>query len=187
MRRDRNKESLITFATGLTIPCLLLLLVASLSYILLTGRNSLAFTLFDEYPKQLLLPVKGSHRERIKQVDELPVLGPHLRTVNAPDAANEDDGMSLLDEAHTADKGGFLHVREKSGRTNYYGISMYHQLHCLKMLRERIEGKHVDQQDHHHQDQSSNHKREVIDDQKTPDHLIHCIDYISQVCSIEFI
>jgi hypothetical protein len=100
-------------------------------------------------------------------------LEPFLRRFNAPEDAHKDfaEEFSLLEEAHMADKGGFLRLREPSGRVGYYGVSMYHQLHCLKMLRDRIEGK-----DHEH-----GHRREVIDDQVTPDHLIHCLDYMAQV------
>jgi hypothetical protein len=106
-------------------------------------------------------------------------LGPFLRRFNAPEDAHADfaEEFSLLEEAHMADKGGFLRLRESSGRIGYYGVSMYHQLHCLKMLRDRIEGK----------DHGGSHEREVIDDQVTPDHLIHCLDYMAQVSlSISF-
>lgn len=101
-------------------------------------------------------------------------LGPNLRMFNTPQNSHTkfDDEYSLLEEAHMADKSGFLRLREPSGRLGYYGVSMYHQLHCLKMLRDRIEGK-----DSNH----SHEKREAIDDQLTPDHLIHCLDYLSQV------
>jgi len=77
------------------------------------------------------------------------------------------------------DNGGFLRLREPSGRVDYYGVSMYHQLHCLKMLRDKIEGKGSGHEHHG----SHGHERRVIDDQVTPDHLIHCLDYISQVSS----
>lgn len=107
-------------------------------------------------------------------------LGPYLRRFNAPyDAHIEfDEQYSLLEESHMADKSGFLRLREPSGRIGYHGVSMYHQLHCLKMLRDKIENKHPE---HVHTN------REVIDDQETPDHLIHCLDYISQavVCSAD--
>lgn len=67
---------------------------------------------------------------------------------------------------------GFLLLREPSGKIGYYGVSMHHQLHCLKMLRDRIEDKHSN---HSHE------QHEVIDDHVAPDHLIHCLDYLSQV------
>jgi hypothetical protein len=101
-------------------------------------------------------------------------LGTQLRRFNSPQNSHSEFGeqYSLLEEAHMADKGGFLRLREPSGRVGYYGVSMYHQLHCLKMLRDAIEGKHSE---HGHK------QREVIDDQVAPDHLIHCLDYMSQV------
>ena len=111
-------------------------------------------------------------------------LGPYVRKFNAPDAAPLDHAKpqqdySLLEEARSTDNGGFLRLREPSGRVGYYGVSMYHQLHCIKMLRDRIEGKGAGHEHGHHS--PSGKTRRVIDDQVTPDHLIHCLDYISQV------
>jgi Mycotoxin biosynthesis protein UstYa len=142
-----------------------------LSYIVIADLGSVS-SWFEDLRQKLPLPVTYSCIESAKDDPSLPFLGPRLRTINAPHALVRDQEVSLLQESNTADKGGFIRLRENDGRVNYYGVSMYHQLHCIKMLRDRIEGNDVG---------SHTHKRESIDDQVTPDHLIHCLDYIAQV------
>lgn len=91
-------------------------------------------------------------------------LGGHLRFIDAPQDARPDTGFkfSLYDEAlHLTDISPYLNIITSGGNeVGYYGVSMYHQLHCLDMLRGAITSR---KRSEHH------------------DHLIHCIDYISQV------
>ncbi|KAK4182494.1 hypothetical protein QBC35DRAFT_395880 [Podospora australis] len=104
-----------------------------------------------------------------------------LRKFQAPkansrhDASLHDDPDGLLGEARLTLNDGFLRLREPSGRVGFYGVSMYHQLHCIDMLRIHITG----QGSHDHSHEASNARREG---QGIPQggHLIHCLDYLSQ-------
>lgn len=76
-------------------------------------------------------------------------------------------------------KGGFLMVQEEGGPAIQYGVSMFHQLHCVMMLRDKlIGGGHK----MHHHAQDSNPESHSEDQPSTEeDHLGHCLDYIAQV------
>jgi hypothetical protein len=72
-------------------------------------------------------------------------------------------------------KGGFLHVQEPIGPPRQYGVSMFHQLHCLDALRAALLGGK-----HHHEEAFID---ELDDTMSEGAHLVHCIDYIAQVSS----
>ena len=72
-------------------------------------------------------------------------------------------------------------VREKgSGPAIQFGVSMFHQLHCVMMLRDRLVGDGGHQMHHHARDDNAESQSE---DQPgtAEDHLVHCLDYIAQV------
>lgn len=65
--------------------------------------------------------------------------------------------------------GGFLSVRESNGKVNEYGVSMFHQLHCLTMVREMLLG------------QPMSREHETSDWSEDSMHWLHCLDYLAQV------
>jgi hypothetical protein len=74
--------------------------------------------------------------------------------------------------------GGYLYQTESNGHIYGSGISMFHQLHCLQMIRTKIQvlsfpngsyGPPGTRQTHAH----AHH----VDD----DHVMHCLDYVRQV------
>lgn len=82
--------------------------------------------------------------------------------------------------------GGFIVVTSEDQSRHLYGISMYHQLHCLAMIRSAVQdlqsqieaaspAEHGHENMHHaharHSD-SGNHLR--------PSHWLHCFDYLRQ-------
>jgi hypothetical protein len=89
-----------------------------------------------------------------------------LRTINSPQDSRPDPGfaLSLYDEAlYLTEISPSLYLSTRAHeKPELYGVSMYHQLHCLDALQGKILGKPMKE----HYDTN---------------HLIHCIDYISQV------
>lgn len=65
--------------------------------------------------------------------------------------------------------GGFLRVHEPNGKVNEYGVSMFHQLHCLTMVREMLLG------------QPMSREHETSDWSEDSMHWLHCLDYLAQV------
>ncbi|KAM7208536.1 protein of unknown function (DUF3328) domain containing protein [Naviculisporaceae sp. PSN 640] len=100
--------------------------------------------------------------------------GSHQRVINRPQDSTPDTGFrySLSEEAHYLTKvSPYLRVRiTETSEVQLYGISMYHQLHCLDSLRDSVTGAGG----HHH-------------NESLVEHLVHCIDYISQavVCAVD--
>ena len=69
---------------------------------------------------------------------------------------------------------------EGSGPAIQYGVSMFHQLHCVMMLRDRLIGGGGHKMHHHARDSNAGNQSE--DQPGTEeDHLVHCLDYIAQV------
>ena len=81
-------------------------------------------------------------------------------------AARAIDWESIL----LTPNGGFLMVEEFDHQIKGYGVSMFHQLHCLAMVRGMLLGKAT----------SSEHE---VDKNwmKDPLHYLHCLDYMTQV------
>lgn len=88
-----------------------------------------------------------------------------------------------------APNGGFL-IRTDGNQQHRYGISMYHQLHCLQMIRtaiqdlqgvEPVSGSKHDSNSHmqHHKDQGP-----ATNAHPGPDHYLHCLDYLRQVSTL---
>lgn len=73
--------------------------------------------------------------------------------------------------------GGYIKLQYNSTFKINFGISMFHSIHCLEMLREKIVGSEAT---HVHGAASSD--AEVEEKDKDPKHLEHCIDYVLQVC-----
>ncbi|KAF7899323.1 uncharacterized protein EAF01_008536 [Botrytis porri] len=81
------------------------------------------------------------------------------------------------DEYLLTPNGGFIIVDEGEGVTKGYGVTMFHQLHCLGMIRTMLFGGPM------------NHDHEVqgAEWSKNPLHFLHCLDYIAQgiICTAD--
>ena len=67
--------------------------------------------------------------------------------------------------------GGFLMVEEATGETKGYGVSMFHQLHCLTMMRTMLLGQAM----------SMAHESYGEAWRRDPRHWVHCLEYLTQV------
>lgn len=83
--------------------------------------------------------------------------------------------------------GGFIMFRDQDNKKHKYGMSMFHQLHCLSMLRMAMQefdnaangaATATPAPEHHH-----HQRRDQQGSQETPDapHWLHCFDYLRQV------
>ena len=96
-------------------------------------------------------------------------------------------GDAAWAEAALTPGGGFLRVRSNELTVYGWGISMFHALHCLQMIRTIVRdspmmqeesggAKHENGMAHdHNSGHDSGH--DVMD----PEHVAHCIGYIAQV------
>ncbi|CAK96506.1 hypothetical protein AlacWU_09767 [Aspergillus niger] len=77
--------------------------------------------------------------------------------------------------------GGILKVRTDNNTITDYGISMFHQLHCLTVLRGLI---FPESSQHHGASTSPSHSG---DDHEDAVHWAHCFDYIAQaiICAAD--
>ena len=88
-------------------------------------------------------------------------------------------------------QGGFLVVRRNETYTENWGVTMYHSLHCLMLIRTALghaiaTGKHDSQHELRHEGMEyqgadtseSGHTAHAADVK----HLEHCLSYIAQVC-----
>ena len=64
---------------------------------------------------------------------------------------------------------GFLQVQRHNGEVEEYGISLFHQLHCLQMIRSLLLNQSW---------ASHHHDAGQVDDGP---HWAHCVDYLAQV------
>ena len=72
--------------------------------------------------------------------------------------------------------GGFLQVREEDDVLRHYGVSMFHQLHCLGMIRELVLGGTM------RGDASvAQMKPDDSAGQDEEPHWLHCFNYIAEV------
>jgi hypothetical protein len=78
------------------------------------------------------------------------------------------------------DNGGFLETRYNDTFNIQVGISMFHALHCVERLRGKlVENGPKDMHAHHTHDPLN----PLDDDPEARQfHLLHCLDYIIQVC-----
>lgn len=104
--------------------------------------------------------------------------------------AEHDIYQSLTPAANTAwdeilpPNGGFLYAADGKGERRVHGISMFHQLHCLQMLR----GKIVRLLDEVHAGGSNQGHTESLADMGSKhhhdgddEHWMHCLDYLRYV------
>jgi hypothetical protein len=83
-------------------------------------------------------------------------------------------------------KGGFLWVKYNETSNEAWGVSMFHALHCLKMVRMAVQASPFvkdNEMAHGHEGMAQGHKNEgsINHPDMDPTHLGHCIGYIAQV------
>lgn len=75
--------------------------------------------------------------------------------------------------------GGFLRFRLDNGTAHFSGVTMFHQLHCLQILRSTLVALELGKPaSHDHNPHSADHS---VDPQL---HWVHCLDYLRQVGGI---
>lgn len=76
--------------------------------------------------------------------------------------------------------GGYLYVRsnDSSTRSEAWGVSMFHSLHCLLMLRSGIQKDQLPISDHENMARRFNLHI-------SPNHMAHCISYLAQVRPVD--
>ena len=108
------------------------------------------------------------------------------RTANADGGRGDSDASKSTvnvtwEESLPTRNGGFLMVQEDgSSAAIQYGVSMFHQLHCVMMLREKLIGGGGHKMNHHARESTvESHSEDQPSTEE--DHLGHCLDYIAQV------
>jgi hypothetical protein len=109
---------------------------------------------------------------------------PNLRVqgTSADDARQLDWESQLL-----TPNGGFLMVEEEDHKVQGYGVSMFHQLHCLTMMQvpqERLTEAVADQYSRTvllGREKSTAHEAKDDERKEDPPHFLHCLDYMVQV------
>jgi hypothetical protein len=80
--------------------------------------------------------------------------------------------------------GGFVLRFDENGTRHDYGISMYHSLHCLIIMRSVIQGLHGEiAKLNGDEEMAGDHDHGEHAD---PVHWLHCFDYLRQVCYVRF-
>jgi hypothetical protein len=140
---------------------------------ILLSALAFAFTLTACY---YFLPVLNSRLQSTISIAFEPHDRPSLlipRTFFPPET---DGSPSLLQDAALTHNGGFLRLLANETSAIGYGVSMYHQIHCIEMLREALVPSESSEDHHHH-----HYGETVTMPGEETDHLIHCLDYLAQV------
>ena len=122
---------------------------------------------------------------------DLPALADHLpsRTTLFRERPILEDLSPSADEAWEQTlltrKGGFLWVEFNETSSEAWGISMFHALHCLKMLRIVVRSSEMMKSVVKESRGASDNGRQDGGNSKHPDmnplHIGHCVGYIAQV------
>ena len=103
---------------------------------------------------------------------------PMLFTINAK-YMNLSHDADVEWETLMTPNGGFIEQPDSEGIMRKHGVAMFHQLHCLIMLRTEIQRlMHIDQSHHGRRGGETEQDREALHEKY---HWMHCIDYIRQV------
>ncbi|TGO30051.1 hypothetical protein BPAE_0008g00430 [Botrytis paeoniae] len=80
-------------------------------------------------------------------------------------------------------KGGFLWVRHNETYNTGHGVSMFHALHCLSMIRDAVKGSKSGAVAHSHGSKRGMH----IETSEEEMHVGHCLSYVAQslLCSAD--
>jgi hypothetical protein len=81
--------------------------------------------------------------------------------------------------------GGFVVRQNEEGKSEMAGVSMFHQLHCLSMIRMAVQDMRAGRKPaHSHQEQvhgEGEAAQEKLDKNQTEEeHWVHCLDYLVQ-------
>ncbi|APA10681.1 hypothetical protein SS1G_12465 [Sclerotinia sclerotiorum 1980 UF-70] len=100
-----------------------------------------------------------------------------FQPIPALEAAIGDAEDVNWDEYLLTPNGGFIMVDEGDGVVKGYGVTMFHQLHCLGMIRTMLFGG----------DMNHDHEVQGAEWSKNPLHFLHCLDYIAQgiICTAD--
>lgn len=72
-------------------------------------------------------------------------------------------------------KGGFLRVRRNETLIENWGISVFHALHCLEIIRDALRSLE------HHPDSSTKSNPPSHHHGQDTEHTLHCLSYLAQV------
>ncbi|PQE29572.1 Tat pathway signal sequence protein [Rutstroemia sp. NJR-2017a BBW] len=120
------------------------------------------------------------------------LLPPFPKSKPDPNPANhlilfsEHDEYENLSHSHDAlwdsllpQTGGFVLRLDENGTQHKYGISMYHSLHCLIMMRSAIQGLYREiERLNGGENMAGDHDHGEHGD---PTHWLHCFDYLRQI------
>lgn len=101
---------------------------------------------------------------------------------------SEHDDYQDLSHAHDylwqdllTENGGFLIKLDEEGVAHRHGIGMFHQLHCLQMIRRALQNRAPAEGNGRNRHMRHGF-REDEDDGHDPElHMLHCFDYLRQV------
>lgn len=78
---------------------------------------------------------------------------------------------------------GFISMRHNDTYNINWGISMFHQLHCLSLLRAILQREMSNQPKHGHSTERDKHHDEHF---LHSSHLPHCVGYLAQVLTVPY-
>ena len=85
----------------------------------------------------------------------------------------------------TGPNGGFIRQPDREGIVRRHGVSMFHQLHCLQMIRAEIQRlMHLEQR---HEAQRGGDGEQIGETMSDEAHWTHCLDYIRQVSGLSLL
>lgn len=74
--------------------------------------------------------------------------------------------------------GGYIYRTDEDGQRHGYGISMFHQLHCLQMIRLKLQELTFPYQANN---DSGPRQSQAHEHHMNEGHVLHCLDYLRQV------
>ncbi|OAQ60771.1 hypothetical protein VFPPC_06865 [Pochonia chlamydosporia 170] len=80
----------------------------------------------------------------------------------------------------TENNGFFFEKNRKTGQMEAFGISMFHQLHCLTILRTGLQKQTLANELAHQTTEAHESRNDRYSAAELP-HLLHCMDYLRQV------
>ncbi|RFU25775.1 hypothetical protein B7463_g10566, partial [Scytalidium lignicola] len=136
------------------------------------------------FQSQLTAALKATRHSTHEQVDLAHSKQYHLRTF--PDVTPLEDLGSEGDKAWdtlTTERGGFLWIQYNETYDIPWGISMFHGLHCLQMLRREFQSQLGINSSggHHHHKRNIATKHENHGNGVDTVHLGHCLAYIAEM------
>ena len=108
-------------------------------------------------------------------VDRTGIAAPSTTIENSPQYRDfTHAGDKAWDDLLTPNFG--FYVRTIDGKKEAWGISMFHQIHCLSMMRTAYQSLLLGEDSEHSHGRAENGTMHEI-----PEHITHCYDYLRQV------